>query len=158
MLEPPEEQVHEDMLNQRLNIIYDEEPLGFEKDPGSSSANMLAQDPLEEIDLRDGATKRVTYINAKLDPKMKNRLVELLNKNKDCFAWDYDEMPGLKRDLVELKLPIKVGKKPIKQEPRRFALEILSKIKKEVERLLHYNFIRTTRYVEWIANIVPVIK
>ncbi|XP_050902196.1 uncharacterized protein LOC127112046 [Lathyrus oleraceus] len=67
-------------------------------------------------------------------------------------------MPGLKRELVELKPPIKDGKKPTKQTPRRFAPEILSKIKKEVERLLRCNFIRTTRHVEWIANIVPVIK
>ncbi|XP_058788037.1 uncharacterized protein LOC131662300 [Vicia villosa] len=143
--EPPEEQVHEDTFNQRLDTIYDEEPLGFEKDPRSSSAKMLAQDPLEEIDLGDGPTKRVIYISAKLDPKMKNRLVELLKKNRDCFAWDYDEIPGLKRDLVELKLPIKDGKKPIKQTPRRFTPEILLKIKKEVERLLRCNFIRTTR-------------
>ncbi|XP_050897537.1 uncharacterized protein LOC127104395 [Lathyrus oleraceus] len=68
---------------------------------------MLAQDPLEEIDLRNGSTKRTTYISTKLDPKLKVRVIELLRENKDCFAWDYDEMPGLKRDLVELKLPIK---------------------------------------------------
>lgn len=67
-------------------------------------------------------------------------------------------MPGLSRELVELKLPIKLGKKPIKQTPRRFSPEILLKIKEEVERLLKCNFIRTTRYVEWIANIVHVIK
>lgn len=67
-------------------------------------------------------------------------------------------MPGLSKDLVELKLPIKSGKKPVKQTPRRFALEVFSKIKKEVERILRCNFIRTTRYVKWIANIVPVIK
>ena len=67
-------------------------------------------------------------------------------------------MPGLDRGLVELQLPIKPGKKPIKQNPRRFAPEILSKIKTEVERLLKCKFIRVTRYVEWIANIVPVIK
>ena len=34
----------------------------------------------------------------------------------------------------------------------------MSRIKTEVERLLKCKFIRTTRYVEWIANIVPVIK
>ncbi|XP_058786881.1 uncharacterized protein LOC131661365 [Vicia villosa] len=37
---------------------------------------MFAQDPLEEINLRDGPTKRVTYFSAKLDPKMKSRYVE----------------------------------------------------------------------------------
>ena len=67
-------------------------------------------------------------------------------------------MPGLDRSLVEMQLPIMEGKKPVKQTPRRFAPEILSKIKEEVERLLRCKFIRTTRYVKWIANIVPVIK
>ena len=56
------------------------------------------------------------------------------------------------------RLPIKLGKKPIKQSPRRFAPEIMLKIKMEVEILLKCKFIRVTRYVEWIANIVPVIK
>ena len=42
--------------------------------------------------------------------------------------------------------------------PRWFAPTILSKIKAEVERLIRCKFIRTTRYVEWLANIVPVIK
>ncbi|XP_050889370.1 uncharacterized protein LOC127094596 [Lathyrus oleraceus] len=155
---PPDEQVSVEQAEQRLDAIYDEEPLGFEKDPVTSSAKMLVQDPLEEIDLGDGSAKIITYIIAKLDPKLKVRVIELLRKNKDCFAWDYDEMLGLKRDLVELKLPIKDGKKPFKQTPRRFAPEILTKIKKEVERLLRCNFIKTTRYVDWIANIVPVIK
>ena len=67
-------------------------------------------------------------------------------------------MPGLDRSLVEMQLSIMEGKKPVKQTPRRFAPEILSKIKEEVERLLKCKFIRTTRYVEWIANIFPVIK
>lgn len=42
--------------------------------------------------------------------------------------------------------------------PRRFALEIMTKIKEEIERLLISKFIRTARCVEWLANIVPVIK
>ena len=40
-----------EMVDQRLDAIYDQEPLGFEKDPESSSAKMLAQDPLEEVDI-----------------------------------------------------------------------------------------------------------
>src|SRR6266487_1711157 len=34
----------------------------------------------------------------------------------------------------------------------------MSKIKGEIERLLKSKFIRTARYVQWLANIVPVIK
>ena len=61
-------------------------------------------------------------------------------------------------ELVELKLPIKPSKKPIKQTPRRFAPEILSKIKEDIERLMRFKFICTTMNVDWIANIVLVIK
>ncbi|KAK2382471.1 hypothetical protein QL285_070004 [Trifolium repens] len=119
---------------------------------------MQAQDPLEEIDIGDGSLKRPTYISANITPNLKEKLVLLLKEFSGCFAWDYNEMPGLNREMVELRLPIKAGKKPVKQLPRRFAPEIMSKIKEEIERLLRSKFIRTARYVEWLANIVPVIK
>ncbi|KAK2422650.1 hypothetical protein QL285_033170 [Trifolium repens] len=143
---------------QRLNCIYDEEPLGFERDPLNETPKMQAQDPLEEIDIGDGSAKRPTYISTNISPDLKGKLVLLLKEFSDCFAWDYNEMPGLSREMVELKLPIKAGKKPMKQLPRRFAPNIMSKIKEEIERLLKSKFIRAARYVEWLANIVPVIK
>src|SRR3954471_18525698 len=136
----------EEELTQKLDVIYDEEPLGFEKDLMASNIKVLAQDPLEEVNLGEGDRKRITYVSAKLEPTLKSKVITLLKENKDCFAWDYDEMSGLGRDLVELKLPIKEGKKPIKQTPRRFAPEIHSKIKAEVERLLRCKFIQTTGY------------
>ena len=52
--------------NQRLDCIYDEEPLGFEKDPISSSQRMQAQDPLQEIDIGNGSVKMPTYISANI--------------------------------------------------------------------------------------------
>jgi hypothetical protein len=143
---------------QRLDCIYDDEPLGFEKDPVSSNQRMQAQDPLQEIDIGDGLVKRPTYISTNIDPSLRVKMVELLKEYKDCFAWDYDEMPGLSKELVEHRLPLRPDKKPVKQLPRRFAPEIMTKIKAEIERLLKCKFIRTARYVEWLANIVSVIK
>ena len=55
---------------------------------------------LEEIDIGFGDRPRPTYISAKLDPKYKQELVDLLKKFKDCFAWEYYEMPGLDRSIV----------------------------------------------------------
>lgn len=51
-----------------------------------------------------------------------------------------------------------MGKKPVKHMHRRFAPEVMFKINEEIKRLLKSKFIRTTRYVERIVNIVPVIK
>ncbi|MCI54572.1 hypothetical protein A2U01_0075822, partial [Trifolium medium] len=52
-------------------------------------------------------------------------------------------MPRLDRTLVEHRLPLKAGKKPIEQNSRRFAPEVVEKIKAEIQRLLNTKFIRT---------------
>jgi len=153
------EDTNDDLTDdQRLDCIYDDEPLGFEEDPLGSTTKIKAQDPLEEVDLGDAYVKKPTYVNAKITKEFRDRIVELLKEYKDCFAWDYNEMTGLNREMVELKLPIQPDKKPVKQIPRRFAQQILSKIKEEIERLLKSKFIQTARYVDWLAYIVPVKK
>lgn len=99
----------------RFDCIYDNDPLGFEKNPQNESQKMQAQDSLEDIDLGDGTTKRPTYISTKVGSEMKAKLVEVLTEYKDYFAWDYDEMLCLNRSIVEHRLPIKPGKKSVKQ-------------------------------------------
>lgn len=89
---------------------------------------------------------------------MKEATIKILKEYKDCLAWNYKEMPGLDRGLVEHRLPLKLGKKLVKQSPRRFAPEVIQKIKAQIQRLLEAKFIRIARYVEWIPNIVPVVK
>src|SRR3954471_5976910 len=89
---------------ERLDGIYDDKPLGFEMDPLGSVKRMQAQDPLEEINLGDGIIKRPTYLSMKLASDLKTKLIRLLEEYKDCFAWDYHEMPSLGRHVVEHRL------------------------------------------------------
>ncbi|CAL9011340.1 unnamed protein product [Prunus brigantina] len=77
---------------------------------------------------------------------------------RDCFAWHYHEMPGLDRELVEHKLPIKDCYLPVKQARRRMSMDTELKVKEEIERLLKAGFIRPAIYADWLANIVPVLK
>jgi len=91
---------------QNIDCVFDDEPLGFEKDPSIMNKKIQAQDPLAEIDLGDGSIKRPAYVSSKIGPEFKVRMIALLKKYKDCFALDYNEMPGLSRSVVELKLPI----------------------------------------------------
>lgn len=74
----------------RLDCIYDNEPLGFKKNPLNESQKMQAQDPLEKIDLGDGITQRPTYISTKVGSEMRTKLVEVLIEYSNCFAWDYN--------------------------------------------------------------------
>jgi hypothetical protein len=119
----------------------------------------MSADKLEEVDIGNGDKPRPTFISANLESNFREDLIKLLKEYKDCFAWDYSEMPGLDRSIVEHQFPIKPGFRPYKQPPRKiYKDEVLADVKKEVERLLDANFIRPCRYAEWISNIVPVYK
>jgi hypothetical protein len=126
---------------------------------GKLERRFMSADKFEEIDFGDGDKPRPTIISANLDSSSREGLIKLLKEYKDCFIWDYSEMPGLDRSIIEHRLPIKPGFKPYKQPPRKiYKNEVLADVKKEVERLIDANFIRPCRYAEWISNIVPVYK
>lgn len=71
----PPDKVQDEQQGQKLDAIYDDEPLGFEKDPLATNVKMLAQDPLEEINLGEGLIKRPTYISANINPQLKIEVV-----------------------------------------------------------------------------------
>ncbi|KAM1863070.1 hypothetical protein ACFX14_003459 [Malus domestica] len=116
------------------------------------------QDPLEVIDLGTEEDPRPIQISGLLGVDDRAKIICLLQEFKDCFAWHYTEMSGLDPTLVEHRMPIKEGYKPVKQAPRRMSKEIEEKVKEEIERLVKAGFIRLAKYVEWLANIVPVLK
>jgi hypothetical protein len=109
-----------------IGVVEDLDELG-KLDRGFSS-----MDDLEEIDIGDGVVPRPTYVSACLDVTQKYEIIELLNGYTCCFAWDYTEMPGLSRELVEHRLPIKDGFRPYKQGAQNFKPEIVRRVKEEV--------------------------
>lgn len=115
-------------------------------------------DPLEKVDIGDGTIPRPTFINQNMTADYKVKVIGLLREYVDCFAWEYHEMPGLSRELVEHRLPIKSGFRLYKQPPRRFNSNMYDWIKEEIDQLLKAGFIRPCRYAQWISNIVPVEK
>jgi len=123
---------------------------------GKLEQGFTSADELEEIEIGPRDRPKPMYVSAKLDPEYKQELIDLLKEFKDCFAWEYYEMPGLDRSIVEHRLPIKPGYRPFKQAPRRFNPNVLDDIKKETERLLEAKFIRPCRYAERIWSVVPV--
>ncbi|NAU16996.1 reverse transcriptase family protein, partial [Klebsiella pneumoniae] len=99
-----------------------------------------------------------TFISSLLDEEESSDLVRLLSEFKDCFAWSYDQMPGLSPDVAVHKLGIQSDALPIKQAPRRMRLEIEQQVISEVKKLIDAGFIREEQYPSWVANIVPVRK
>jgi hypothetical protein len=51
--------------------------------------------PLEEIDIGDGITPRLTFVNKNMSLEHKDAIIKSLRDYVDCFSWNYCEMPGL---------------------------------------------------------------
>ena len=160
------EQENEDQINNGQECVNEQEKEDQANNGQETSvlktikidSNSENQDPLIEVNLGTEEEPRVTFMSGHLGPEQFARILEVLKKYKDCFAWSYTELPGLDRKLVEHKLPIKAGFEPYQQAPRRMAPDIILKVKEEIERLVAANFIRHARYVEWLSNIVLVMK
>ena len=59
---------------------------------------------------------------------------------------------------MEHRLPIIPEFHHFQQPPRRMSMEVEMEVKEEIEKLLKSKFIGPTRYVQWLTNIVPMMK
>jgi hypothetical protein len=109
---------------------------------GKMGKGFMLANELEAVDIGPGDRPRLTYISAKLDPEYKKEFIDLLKEYKDCFTWEYYEIPNLDRKLVEHRLPIKPGYRPFKQALRRLKAEVIEDVKKEITKLYKEKFIR----------------
>ncbi|CAL9021212.1 unnamed protein product, partial [Prunus brigantina] len=87
-----------------------------------------------------------------LQPNSPINLIEFLHETGGADALTIDDLEIAPAEMED-DYP-----EPFQQPPRRFSTEVQLKVKEEIERLLEAGFIRTARYVEWLANIVPVLK
>jgi hypothetical protein len=84
-------------------------------DEGKLGYGFTSADELEEVDIGPGDKPRPTFISKKLNTELQEAVIVLLKEYTDCFAWDYTEMPGLDRSIVEHRLPLKLGFWPFQQ-------------------------------------------
>ena len=112
----------------------------------------------EIINLGSEEQKKEVKVGITLSDQDRQRLISLLHEFADVFAWSYQDMPGLDRDIAEHKLPILPECKPVQQKLRRMKPEMLLKIKEKVKKQYDAGFLKEVKYTEWVANIVPVPK
>jgi hypothetical protein len=84
-------------------------------DDGKLGYGFTSADKLEEIDIGPRDKPRPTFVSKKLRSCLRELMIALLKEYADCFAWDYTEMPGLDRSIVEHWLPLKSGFRPFQQ-------------------------------------------
>jgi hypothetical protein len=95
---------------------------------------------------------------AEASQQEQTKLLSLLNRNSDVFAWSTSDLVGVSRDVIEHRLQVSPNARPKKQKLRKMAEEKVKAAKVEVRRLLDAGFIREVTYPKWLANVVMVKK
>ena len=104
-------------------------------------------DELKELNLGTNEVPRPISVSSLLSPEEEKLYLEFLSEYKDVFAWSYKEISGLDPKVAVNCLSIKRGI-PLKKQPqRRFRPKLISKIEKEVNKLIEAGFIREVKYL-----------
>jgi hypothetical protein len=118
---------------------------------------IAADDEMKKVYL-DDMLDRAVMIGAHLSPEEEKELVQLLNKNKDVFAWPAKDLQGVDRGIIEHALEIDEKITPKKQKLRKMSEEKVKAVEAEVQRLHDAKVIREALYPVWLANTIPVKK
>jgi hypothetical protein len=135
-----------------------EEDLAAPANEAQATTSMWPTEETKRINLGFADECKTAIISSSLDDKQEGALVQFLQDNRDVFAWQPADMPGVPRELAEHKLKVYPQARPIRQKLRRFTPDKREAIHAELARLVVAGFIREVLHPEWLANPVLVLK
>ena len=78
---------------------------------------------LDSLNMSTDENPKYISISHDLTPEERKNIERILIKRKVVFAWSYEDMPGLDRDIVEHHIPTYPEARPVKQKLRRLRPE-----------------------------------
>ena len=113
-------------------------------------------DPLESILL--GESDKHTYVSSLSSEEEKEQLRQVLLDKIDVFSWTHLDMIDISPMHASHKLNVAPSARPVKQRVRRFHPNGHQIIQAEIDNLLDAGFIKEVKYLEWLVNVVVVLK
>ena len=98
--------------------------------------------------------RQCTYIGGSMPEDLLNKLIAVLRKNKDLFAWKPVVIPGIDPEVICHKLSVCRGARPISQKRRKLGEERRKAAIEETEKLMQSGFIREAQYTTWLSNVL----
>ncbi|GJU87706.1 reverse transcriptase domain-containing protein [Tanacetum coccineum] len=114
-------------------------------------------DNLEYVFLEELSFLHV-IISSKLSAQNKSKLVSVLKKHKEAFAWKTTDIPGICPSFCKHKIQLLDDKKPVVQKQRRLNPNMQEVVKKEIMKLLDTGIIYPITDSPWVSPIHCVPK
>jgi len=97
-------------------------------------------------------------INRDLLESQKKQILDVLQKHKEAFAWDYSDMNGIPANLCTHHIYIKEDYRPVRQPKRRMNPALKNNVKEEIQNLRDVGFIYPISDSQWVFPLVMVPK
>ncbi|GJV60715.1 reverse transcriptase domain-containing protein [Tanacetum coccineum] len=97
-------------------------------------------------------------ISSQLSKEKKNKLISVLKKHKQAFAWKTTDIPGICPSFCKHKIQLLDDKKPVVQKQRRLNPNMQEVVKKEIMKLLDTGIIYPIADSPWVSPIHCVPK
>eukprot|EP00253_Pinus_taeda_P028979 PITA_28979 len=115
--------------------------------------NSVAHSKIVEIE-----PGKTLNINADLTSEQETKIIHILRKYKESFAWDYPDMKGIDPQLCTHHIYIENDARPVRQPQRRLNPHLKEVVKAELQKLLDVNFIYPISDSKWVSPLVVVPK
>ncbi|GJY19474.1 reverse transcriptase domain-containing protein [Tanacetum coccineum] len=146
--EPPFEKITIN-TDYKIKTSLEEPPTDLELKP--------LPDNLEYVFLEEPSFLPV-IISSQLSQEKKNKLVSVLKKHKQAFAWKTTDIPGICPSFCKHKIQLLDDKKPVVQKQRRLNPNMQEVVKKEIVKLLDTGIIYPIADSPWVSPIHCVPK
>ncbi|GJS08785.1 reverse transcriptase domain-containing protein [Tanacetum coccineum] len=133
----------------KIKTSLEEPPIDLELKP--------LLDNLEYVFLKEPSFLPV-IISSQLSKEKKNKLISVLKKHKQAFAWKTTDIPGICPSFCKHKIQLLDDKKPVVQKQRRLNPNMQEVVKKEIMKLLDTGIIYPIADSPWVSPIHCVPK
>jgi hypothetical protein len=134
------------------------ERLFHNQDVSRGDAIKKQEEEVMDCNIGTAENPKIVKLSKALPLEQKDRYVSLMKNFIGVFSWLYEDLKTFDTDIIQHKIPLKVGSKPFRQKIRKFNPMLMFIIEKELKRMLDAIIIVPLRYSDWVANLVPVRK
>ena len=97
---------------------------------------------------------KFTNVGDYWDEETMVKITDLLHQFEDLFLIKFAEMKGILGDLGEMRIPLKLNVKLVKQCPYQLNLQYKEHVKDNIDMMLDVGIIEPVEESEWISPMV----
>jgi hypothetical protein len=109
---------------------------------------------IKKINIGTEETSNLSNVRDYWDVATIDKIIELLHEYQDLFPTKFTDMKGIKGPMGEMRIPLKLDAKPVKQRPYKLNPKYKEKVKIELDRMLEAGIIEPVEESEWIKPMV----